>query len=74
MKIIHEKSKCIGCASCVNVCPEYFEMDKSGKAHLKGSKIIDAKTEKEELEISDVDCVKDAADVCPVQCICINLN
>ena len=67
-KIIHEKSKCIGCGSCVALCPEFFEMDEGGKAHLKDSK-LNSKTEIEELEISKEGCEKEAVDVCPVKCI-----
>ena len=68
MKIIHEKSKCIGCGSCVSVCEKFFEMNEDGKAHLKNSK-IDKNTEQEEIEISNINCAKEAIDVCPVECI-----
>lgn len=70
MKIIHKKAECIGCGSCVSLCPKYFEMVETGKAHLKGSE-EDAKTEVETLEISDPGCAQEAVEVCPVQCICI---
>lgn len=70
MKIIHEKSKCIGCGTCVSLCPKYFEMGENGKVHLKGSK-VDEKTEKEELKIKEIGCVQGAADACPVHCIYI---
>ena len=66
MKIILEKEKCIGCGSCVAVCSELFELEEDGKSHLKGSK---SDPKKEELEIEDLGCVKEAADVCPVQAI-----
>lgn len=68
MKIIHEKAKCIGCGSCVSMCPKYFEMTEAGKAHLKGSE-KDPKTEKETLEVSDSGCTPEAVEACPVQCI-----
>jgi ferredoxin len=64
-KIIHEVEKCIGCGSCSAVCPKYFEMADSGKAHLIGS---DNK-EIEELEIEKIECAESAAEACPVQCI-----
>ena len=68
MKIIHEKSKCIGCGSCVSLCSKYFEMTEAGKAHLKGSE-EDSKTEVETLEVSDLGCASEAVEVCPVQII-----
>ena len=68
MKIIHKIEKCIGCGSCVAVCPEYFEMGEDGKAHLKGSK-INPETGNEELEVKNIDCGQEAVDICPVECI-----
>jgi len=68
MKIIHEIKKCIGCGSCVALCPEYWEMGEDGKAHLKNSK-VNPQTDNEELEIEEIACNQEAADICPVQCI-----
>jgi ferredoxin len=67
MKIILERQNCIGCGSCVAVCPQYFEMAEDNKSHLKDSaKNAD---EAESLEIEEPGCVDDAADVCPVRII-----
>ena len=68
MEIILEKSKCIGCGSCIALCPRFFEIDEEGKAHLKKSE-LDSKTEEETLEVSKVECAEEAIEVCPVQCI-----
>ena len=68
MKIIHERDKCIGCGSCVMICPKYWKMEESGKAHLIGSK-LDKKTQVETLEVQKTECNREAIDVCPVQCI-----
>lgn len=66
-KIIHDKSGCIGCGTCVALCPKYFEMESGGKAHLKGSKL---KKGQEELEVDQITKeLKDAVDACPVQVI-----
>ena len=70
MKIIHEKTQCIGCGVCVSLCPKYFEMGEDRKAHLKDSK-VDEKNEKEELKIKEIECAQEAADACPVHCIYI---
>jgi ferredoxin len=63
MKINIDKPRCIGCGTCVSLCPKYFEMGDDGKSNLKGS------SEGDKLEIKGVDCAQDAADSCPVQCI-----
>jgi len=67
MKIKVERPKCISCGSCAAVCPQFFEMEDSGLAHLKNSK-KDADGN-EELEVQEPDCARDAAEVCPVQII-----
>ncbi len=65
-KIIQEHEKCIGCGSCVSVCPEFWEMGDDGKSHLKGS---DKKGEIYERETEDIGCCEEAAEACPVTCI-----
>lgn len=65
-KIILEKSKCIGCGGCQTVCPECFELEEDGKSHIKGAK---NNPEKEELEVKEFGCVKEAAEGCPVRAI-----
>jgi len=68
MKIVHEREKCIGCGSCVALCPKYFEIAEDGKAQLLNSK-KNPEAGNEELEIEKIDCAQEAADICPVQCI-----
>jgi len=68
MKVIQEREKCIGCGSCVAVCPKYWEMADDGKVKLLGAK-VDPKNGNHELEIKETECNQDAADSCPVQCI-----
>ena len=70
MKIVHERRKCIGCGSCVVLCPKHWEMGKDGKAHLLGSD-LDHETEDEILDLGSnkSGCNQDAVDVCPVRCI-----
>lgn len=72
MKIIHQTEKCIGCGSCVAICPKYWEMGDDGKAHLLNTK-KDTKGN-EELEISDAECNQEAVAICPVECIKIKNN
>lgn len=64
-KITHNKPICIGCGACTSVCPDFWVME-GDKSHLKGSK---KEGGKEILELKDIECNQEAADVCPVQCI-----
>ncbi len=66
MKIIQERSKCVGCGSCAAVCPKFFEMADDGLASLKGGRQAG---ENFELEIESADCATEAANICPVQII-----
>lgn len=52
-----DKDKCIGCGACESICSEVFEV-KDGKAIVK-----------EGQENSEKECVKEAADSCPVDAI-----
>ena len=56
VKVKIDKSKCIGCGVCVNVCPEGFVMA-DGKAEVKDENAA---------------CVDQAALACPVQAIILN--
>ena len=60
MKIKIDEEKCIGCGSCVAVCPDCFKMTDDNKARLKDEAI--------NKECAD-DCIKEAIDICPVQVI-----
>jgi ferredoxin len=68
MKVVYKLNKCIGCGSCAAVCPDFFELDEEGKAHLKNSS-FDKDRQEESLTVDKKDCFQDAADACPVQCI-----
>ena len=58
MKIKVDKNKCLGCGLCVSLCPAVFELTNS-KSQIKG---------KADLE-KHKDCIKEAAENCPVQAI-----
>jgi ferredoxin len=58
VKIKQDREKCIGCGACVSVCPSNWEFD--------GPKAKPKKT-----EVDDLGCNKEAADICPVNCITI---
>ena len=58
MEIKIDKEKCIGCGSCVAVCPDCFDLGNDTKAILKDGR-----------ETCGDSCVKEAADICPVDAI-----
>ena len=68
-KVIQQRDKCIGCGTCVAVCPSFWHMGDDGKSTLKDSK--DAGENKFVLEVEDTGCNTEAATSCPVQVITI---
>lgn len=56
-KIKVDKECCIGCGSCVAICPEVFELDDEGKSRAK----VD--------ELEEPGCAQQAAEACPASCI-----
>ncbi len=52
-----DKETCIGCGTCVALCSEVFELDSDGKAQVK------------EGADTNLECVKEAAEACPVNAI-----
>jgi len=68
-KIIQQRDKCIGCGTCVAVCPAFWHMAEDGKSMLKDSK--DVGGQKFALDIDDPGCNKEAASSCPVQIISV---
>jgi len=57
MAIMIDTDECMGCESCVELCPDVFEMNEDGdKATVKNPD-------------SDAECVEEAIDSCPAECI-----
>jgi len=65
-KIVHDRNSCIGCGACVASCQDFWSMDDDGKPKLKNAKKSGPNFE---LQVDDLKCNKDAAEVCPVNCI-----
>jgi ferredoxin len=65
-KIIHDRNVCIGCGTCAATCQDFWDMNKDGKSTLKNAKKNGSNFE---LQVNDLACNKDAAGVCPVNCI-----
>jgi ferredoxin len=57
-KVIIDTDECIGCESCVELCPEVFGFnEETEKAHV----IQEAG--------GPEDCIQEAIETCPVECI-----
>lgn len=57
MAIVIDENECIGCETCVELCPDVFEMNEdSEKAVVKEPD-------------SDLECVEEAIDSCPSEAI-----
>jgi ferredoxin len=57
-RVVIDTDECIGCESCVELCPEVFEFDEEeGKAHVTVP------------EGGDEECIEEAITNCPVECI-----
>jgi len=57
-KVHIETEECIGCESCVELCPDVFGMDEEAE---KAFVILP--------EGGPEDCIEEAIDTCPVECI-----
>jgi len=69
VRITHYRYKCIGCAYCVEVAPDFWQMNENdGKSDLIGAK---QKNQIQVLVTDDTDYEQNerAAQVCPVSCI-----
>jgi ferredoxin len=55
--LVIDEEECQGCESCVELCPEAFEFDEDRQIAIVKN-----------LE-SDKDCIQEAIDSCPVECI-----
>lgn len=61
MKVIVDKSLCIGCGTCVSICGDVFEFGDDGKSQVKTDADVAANAEK----------VKEAESSCPVAAISV---
>ncbi len=57
-QVVIEREECLGCESCVELCPEVFGFDvESGKAYVNQG------------ENWELECVEESMSACPAACI-----
>jgi ferredoxin len=82
VKIIQNHKDCIGCGTCVALCPAFWEMPARNASRSKVGEADDAKarptkgaknpkTGNYEFEVEKAGCNQEAADACPLQLISI---
>ena len=70
IKLQHNRPECIGCAACVAVAPDFWEMTEDGsKSDIKHGKNLDKGGQEVEVDEEHLQANKDAADCCPVNVI-----
>jgi ferredoxin len=57
IRVVIDERECDGCETCVALCPEVFELDEDAEV----VKVINPE--------ADADCIEDAIDACPAECI-----
>ena len=57
-KVVIDDDECVGCQSCVELCPDVFGFNEETE-----------KAEVLQAEGGDEDCIDEAIESCPVECI-----
>lgn len=67
----YDRPNCIGAGACTAASPKFWKMnyDRDGKAELIGSKQLHDGTEVIEIDEKDLEEMKAAAEICPVNVI-----
>ena len=71
LKIIVDKSTCIGCGVAPATCPQVFELGPDGKNRVKDEYSVSETSEESVGQVHDelADCVRAAEASCPVSAI-----
>jgi ferredoxin len=65
----HDRPNCIGCAACEAIAPDFWEMNGDGKSDIKNSVNSEKGWQERDIDDSNLNENKDAADSCPVNVI-----
>lgn len=56
-RVVIDESECDGCETCVELCPDVFEFDEDNEV----AKVINPE--------ADDECIEEAIESCPAECI-----
>ncbi|MBU0981502.1 ferredoxin [Patescibacteria group bacterium] len=69
-KIRHDRDGCIGCTSCANICPRFWQMnEQDGLADLQDAKRLTSGDTELTISEEDFEDNMEAAESCPVNVI-----
>lgn len=69
-EVQHDRENCIGCGTCADVCPDFWEMKDDGKSQLLNAITLKDEAGWEHAFFEEgFDCNKDAENQCPVSVI-----
>ncbi len=72
VKIAIDRDGCIGCGACWGSCPEVFESNADdAKSQIVGKYQVQGNSGEGEVGENLADCVRQAADGCPMQVIAV---
>jgi ferredoxin len=57
-RVVIDEDECVGCESCTDLCPDVFEFDQDAEK----AKVVKPQG-------GDEECIDEAIDTCPVECI-----
>lgn len=57
-RVVLDEDECVGCESCTDLCPDVFEFDEE----TEKAKVVKP-------EGGDEECIQEAIDTCPTECI-----
>ncbi|AKG38127.1 MAG: ferredoxin [Infirmifilum sp.] len=70
LKVIIDRDQCISDMACVSLCPEVFEMsEEDGKSQIVAKYRVGGNPGEGEVPVELEECVKSAAEACPVSII-----
>jgi len=71
MKVKIDHEECIACGACYADCPDFFEEDDEGMSIVVEAYRVGGDLVVGEVPEDQADCVREAADACPVECISV---
>ena len=70
VKVVIDRDGCVSCASCWTICPDVFEQNpEDNLSRISKRWMIENRAGEGEVPSDEEACVREAAELCPVQVI-----